>query len=78
MSFVRSVAKGPKFRPLNTKGAEKNCVENLGPNFWSFFKKGRKGAELFVVCFCTKTVIFLAENTQFFISHIIGRYTQFF
>jgi hypothetical protein len=45
-----SVAKGPKFRPQNTKWAEKNCV---GPGkFEAEFladlsKKGRKGAELF-------------------------------
>jgi hypothetical protein len=45
-----SVAKGPKFRPQNTKGAEKNCV---GPGRFGaevladLSKKGRKGAELF-------------------------------
>jgi hypothetical protein len=46
-----SVAKGPKFRPQNTKGAEKNCV---GPGKFGaevladLSKKGRKGAELFL------------------------------
>jgi hypothetical protein len=49
-----SVAKGPKFRPQNTKGAEKNCV---GPGksgaelLADLSKKGRKGAELFCSLF---------------------------
>jgi hypothetical protein len=45
-----SVAKGPKFRPQNTKGAEKNCVgpEKSGAEFLpDLTKKDRKGAELF-------------------------------
>jgi hypothetical protein len=44
------VAKGPKFRPQNTKGAEKNCVgpEKSGAEYLpDLSKKGRKGAELF-------------------------------
>jgi hypothetical protein len=49
-----SVAKGPKFRPKNTKWAEKNCV---GPGksgaelLADLSKKGRKGAELFCSLF---------------------------
>jgi hypothetical protein len=46
-----SVAKGPKFRPQNTKGAEKNCVGpgNFGAEILAdLSKKGRKGAELFL------------------------------
>jgi hypothetical protein len=56
-SFVKSVyrvscsvVKGPKFRPQNTKGAEKKCV---GPGKFGaevladVSKKGRKGVELF-------------------------------
>jgi hypothetical protein len=45
-----SVAKGPKFRPQNTKGAEKN---GWGPGksgaefFADLSKKGRKEAEFF-------------------------------
>jgi hypothetical protein len=47
------VAKEPKFRPQNTKGAEKLCGAKKiwGRNF------GR-----FLAWFCTKTIIFLAEN----------------
>jgi hypothetical protein len=58
---LTSVAKGPKFRPQNTKGAEKNCV-GLGKSGAEFLadlsKKGRKGPNFSAVCFCTKTVIF--------------------
>jgi hypothetical protein len=45
-----SVAKGPKFWPQNTKGAEKNCI---GPGKFGaevladVSRKGRKGAKLF-------------------------------
>jgi hypothetical protein len=45
-----SVAKGPKFRPQNTKGAEKSSEgpERSGAELLSdLAKKGRKGAELF-------------------------------
>jgi hypothetical protein len=41
---------GPKFRPQNTKGAEKNCVgrENLGPTFWQMYqKRAEKGPNFF-------------------------------
>jgi hypothetical protein len=52
-SKLSSVAKGPKFRPQNTKGAEKNCV-GPGKSATEFMadlsKKGRKGADLFC-CF---------------------------
>jgi hypothetical protein len=44
-----SVAKGPKFRPQNTKGAAKNSMgpEKSGAEFSAdLSKKGRKGAEL--------------------------------
>jgi hypothetical protein len=44
-----SVAKGPKFRPQNTKRAKKRAEK--GPNFFCT-----------VVWFCSKTVIFLTEN----------------
>jgi hypothetical protein len=57
-----SVAKGPKFRPQNTKGAEKNCVgpEKSGAEFLpDLTKKGRKGADLFLMF---KTAKFLTEN----------------
>jgi hypothetical protein len=67
--FGFSVAKGPKFRPQNTKGAEKNC---MGPGksgaelLADLSKKGRKeaekGANFFVVWVCTKTVTFLANT----------------
>jgi hypothetical protein len=44
-----SVAKGPKFRPQTTKGAEKDCV-GLGKSgaelLANLSKKGRKGAKL--------------------------------
>jgi hypothetical protein len=48
--FLSSVSKGPKFRPQNTKGAEKNC---MGPGksraelFAELSKKGRKGDKLY-------------------------------
>jgi hypothetical protein len=57
-----SVAKGPQFRPQNTKGAEKNCVgpEKSGAEYLpDLTKKGRKGAELFLKF---KTAKFLTEN----------------
>jgi hypothetical protein len=44
-----SVAKGPKFRPQNTKGAEKNSMgpEKSGAEFSADLSiKGRKGAEV--------------------------------
>jgi hypothetical protein len=48
---MNSVAKGPKFRPKNTKEAKKIV---LGPEkgaadfFWHIYpKRGQKGAELF-------------------------------
>jgi hypothetical protein len=47
--FDISVAKGPKFRPQNTKGAYKNCggPGNSGAEFWAnLARKGRKGAEI--------------------------------
>jgi hypothetical protein len=47
---ISSVAKGPKFRPQNTKGAEKNCVGagKFGAEVLAdLSKKGQKGAELF-------------------------------
>jgi hypothetical protein len=46
--FCYSVAKGPKFRPQNTKAAEKNTAGpgKSGAEFLSeFSKKGRNGAE---------------------------------
>jgi hypothetical protein len=59
--FLGSVAKGPKFRPQNTKGAGKKCT---GPGksgaeiSADFSKKGRKGAYDFVVLwFCLKMVL---------------------
>jgi hypothetical protein len=45
-----SVAKGPKFRPQKTKGAEKNCVgpgKSVAEFLAESWKKGRKGVELF-------------------------------
>jgi hypothetical protein len=48
--FHISVAKGPKFRPQSTKGAEKKLAgqEKSGAELLSdLSKKGRKGAELF-------------------------------
>jgi hypothetical protein len=57
-----SVAKGPKFRPQNTKGAENNCVGPEGSgaeHLPDLSKKGRKGAELFLKF---KTAKFLTEN----------------
>jgi hypothetical protein len=47
---AHSVAKGPKFRPQNSKGALKKFVrpEKLAAEFsLNMLKKGRKGAELF-------------------------------
>jgi hypothetical protein len=47
---VTSVAKGPKFRPHNSKGALQKFVrpEKLAAEFsLNMLKKGRKGAELF-------------------------------
>jgi hypothetical protein len=59
-----SVAKGPKFRPQNTK--KRKIVwgrENLGPNFCQIYqKRTEKRPNFFVVWFCSKIVIFLAEN----------------
>jgi hypothetical protein len=49
-SVFGSVAKGPKFRPQSTKGAEKNCLGpgKSGAEFLAdLSKKGRKWAELF-------------------------------
>jgi hypothetical protein len=46
-----SVAKGPKFRPHNTTGAEKNGVgpEKSGAEFLpDLTNKGRKGTKLFI------------------------------
>jgi hypothetical protein len=38
-----NVAKGPKFRPQSTKGAEKKIWwENHGPNICQIYKKGPK------------------------------------
>jgi hypothetical protein len=55
-NFGRKTQKGPK-----------NCDAGKiwGRIFGDFSKKGRKGAELFVVCFCTKTVIFLQKILNF-------------
>jgi hypothetical protein len=75
--FRISVAKGPKFRPQNTKGAEKNCV---GPElvyvhhcksnsldyeiaiFWQIYQKR------------AETVIILAENCNFQLIYSIFLY----
>jgi hypothetical protein len=45
-----SVAKGPKFRLQNTKGAEKIVWgrETLGPKFWQIYqKRAEKGPNFF-------------------------------
>jgi lysine/ornithine N-monooxygenase len=69
---VTSVAKEPKFRPQNTKGAEINCV---GPGksgaelLADLSKRAQKGPNFFVVWFCTKTVIFLADNFNLSLIH---------
>jgi hypothetical protein len=47
-----SVAKGPKFRPQNTQGADKNCV--VPGKFWAELLADLLKKE--------KTVIFLSEN----------------
>jgi hypothetical protein len=54
-----SLAKGPKFRSQNTKGAEKSVAEFSGR---LINKRAEKVPNYFVVWFCTKTVIFSAEN----------------
>jgi hypothetical protein len=63
-----SVAKGPKFRPQTTKGAEKDCV-GLGKSaaelLANLSKRAEKGPNFVVVWFCTKIVIFLGENYLF-------------
>jgi hypothetical protein len=66
--FTSSVAKGPKFRPQNTKGAEQIVWGrvSLGPDFWqNYQKRAEKGPNFFLVLFCTKIVIFLAETYSF-------------
>jgi hypothetical protein len=50
-----SVAKGPKFRPQNTQGADKNCV--VPGKFWAELLADLLKKE--------KTVIFLSENYNF-------------
>jgi hypothetical protein len=61
-SVIDSVTKGPKFRPQNTKGAERNCLglEKSGVEYLpDLSKKGRKGAKLFLKF---KTARFLTET----------------
>jgi hypothetical protein len=56
-----SGAKGPIFRPPNTKGVEQILWvrANLGPNFRPIYQKRvEKGPIFFIVWFCIKTVIF--------------------
>jgi hypothetical protein len=52
---------GPKFRPQNTKGAEKNCVEPGKFRAKLLTDLSKKGPNFFVVLFCTKIVIFFAD-----------------
>jgi hypothetical protein len=60
-----SVAKGTKFRPQNTKWAEKNCV---GPGKFGaelladLLKRAEKEPNFLQFGFALKTVIFLSEN----------------
>jgi hypothetical protein len=49
-NFMDSVAKGPKFRAQNSKGAEKIVWsrKNLGLNFWQIDqKRAKKGRHFF-------------------------------
>jgi hypothetical protein len=50
-NFMDSVAKGPKFRAQNSKGAEKIVWsrKNLGLNFWQIDqKRAKKGRHFFL------------------------------
>jgi hypothetical protein len=60
-----SVAKGPIFRPQNSKGAPQKCVwpEKLAAEFsLNMPKKGRKGAELFEADYSYKNLKISAEK----------------
>jgi hypothetical protein len=65
LGFIFSVAKGPKFRPQNSKGAPQKCVwpEKLAAEFsFNMPKKGRKGAELFEADYSYKNLKISAEK----------------
>jgi hypothetical protein len=57
-------ARGPKFRPQNAKGAEKNSMVpiSLGPDFCQIYKKGRKGADLIRSLVFHKTIKISGTN----------------
>jgi hypothetical protein len=77
MYNIISVAKGPKFRPQSSKGAEKNLM-GLGKSGAELLpdlsKKGRQGAELFLDLVFHKIIYISCQNSAYKLVYLIFPY----